>query len=55
MLNQGDSIPLWTKRTGTYLGAIAFALAALILPGCTTDNEEIQEGRTKLFESVKVM
>lgn len=48
MLNQGDSVPLWTKRTGTYLGAIAFALAALLLPGCTTDNEEIQEGRTNV-------
>jgi len=48
MLNQGDSVPLWTKRTGTYLGAIAFALAALLLPGCTTDNEEIQEGKTNV-------
>ena len=48
MLNQGDSVPLWTKRTGTYLGAIAFALTALLLPGCTTDNEEIQEGKTNV-------
>lgn len=48
MLNQGDSVPLWTKRTGNYLGAIAFALAALLLPGCTTDNEEIQDGKTNV-------
>ncbi|MEQ8383106.1 MAG: hypothetical protein RH949_12150 [Coleofasciculus sp. A1-SPW-01] len=48
MLNQGDSVPLWTKRTGTYLGAIAFALVALLLPGCTTGNEEIQEGKTNV-------
>ncbi len=48
MLNQGDSVPLWTKRTGTYLGAIAFALAALLLPGCTTGNEEIQEGKNNV-------
>jgi len=51
MLNQGDSIPLWTKRIGTYLGAIAFAAIALLLPGCSTgepSNEELQEGKTNV-------
>jgi len=48
MLNQGDPVPLWTKRTGTYLGAIAFVLTALLLPGCTTGNEEIQEGKNNV-------
>ncbi|MBE9127139.1 MULTISPECIES: hypothetical protein [unclassified Coleofasciculus] len=48
MLDQDYISPLWTKRTGACLGAIALSVTTLLLPGCTTDNEEIQEGKTNV-------
>jgi len=46
MFKQNYSVLHWSRRTGTSLGVIALGLTTLLLPACTTDNEEIQEGRT---------
>lgn len=46
MVKQSYSSLYWTNRTGAYIGAIALGLSALLLPGCTTNNEDIREGRT---------
>lgn len=44
MSNQDNSLSLWNKRTGAYLGAIALGLSSLLLPGCTnlSRKEEIR-------------
>lgn len=46
MVKKSYSSLCWTKRTGASLGAISLGLTALLLPGCTNNNEEISEGRT---------
>ncbi|MGQ4649330.1 hypothetical protein [Lyngbya aestuarii] len=46
MFNQNTSVLDWNHKTGASLGAIALGLSTLLLPGCTTGNEEIQQGRT---------
>lgn len=48
MLNQDLSFPHLTKRTGVLLGLLSLGITTLLLPSCTTENEEIQEGKTNI-------
>jgi hypothetical protein len=48
MIKQDTSSPNnKVRKTGAFLGAIALGVTTLLLPGCTTNNnEEIREGKT---------
>lgn len=50
MFNQGYSSSHWNKRTGTYLGAIALGLSALLLPGCNniSPKEELSPAKVNV-------
>lgn len=46
MLHQDLSFPHLSKRTGVLLGVFGLGITTLLLPSCTTENEEIREGKT---------
>lgn len=50
MFNQGSSSSYWNRKTGTYLGAIALGLSALLLPGCNniSPKEELSPAKVNV-------